>query len=96
MVSVLIRVTVKEGLERAFEAHMSAFMEKVRTNEPDPKIYEFRRVQGAPRAYVIFQSFADEAAHDRYANSDYHLEASPKGLAMLDGDPVVEYLEVVG
>lgn len=96
MVSVLIRVTVKPGEERAFEAHMTAFVRNVHAKEPDPKVFEFRRVQGDRRAYVIFQSFADETAHNRYANSDYHLEASPKGLAMLDGDPVVEYLEVIG
>lgn len=96
MVSVLIRVRVKEGEERAFEAHMTALVCDVQAKEPDPKVYEFRRVQGERRAYVIFQSFADEAAHNRYANSDYHLEASPKGLAMLEGDPVFEYLEVFG
>lgn len=96
MTSVLIKVTVLAGKEHAFEAHMTALVRNVHAHEPGPKVYEFRRVQGAPLSYVIFQSFKDEAAHDRYANSDYHLEASPKGLAMLDGDPVVEYLEVVG
>lgn len=94
MTSVLIRVKILEGQERAFEDLIGALVRDVHANEPDPKIYEFRRIQGEPRSYVLFQSFVDEAAYDRYANSAYHLEASPKGQAMLDGEPVVEYLEM--
>ena len=95
MTSVLIRVTVRRGEEAAFEALMKDLVTKVREVEPDPKVYEVRRVADMPRSYVIFQSFADEAAYDRYANSDYHLEASPRGLALLDGEPVTEYLTTV-
>lgn len=94
MTSVLIRVKVQSGKERDFEALIAKLVRDVHANEPDPKVYEFRRVQSEPRTYILFQSFVDEAAHDRYANSAYHLEASPKGQAMLDGEPVVEYLEV--
>ena len=93
MTTVLIRVKVREGQEQAFEALMEELVRNVHKHEPDPKVYEVRKVQDAPRSYVIFQSFADEAAYDRYANSDYHVAASPKGLAMLDGDPVSEYLD---
>jgi len=92
--SILIRVKILEGKERDFEEHIAKLVRDVHANEPDPKIYEFRRVQGEPRTYILFQAFKDEAAYDRYANSAYHLEASPKGQAMLDGEPVVEYLEI--
>jgi len=95
MTSKLIRVKVQAGAEAAFEALMLDLVRTVHAREPDPKIFEFRKVRGEPRAYVIFQSFADDAAYDRYANSDYHLAASPKGLAMLDGDPVSEFLDLV-
>lgn len=94
MTSVLIRVKVQSGRERDFEDLIAKLVRDVHANEPDPKVYEFRRLQGEPRTYVLFQSFADETAYDRYANSTYHLEASPKGQAMLDGEPIVEYLEV--
>ena len=93
MTSRLIRVKVKQGLEAEFEAHMLAFVENVRLNEPDPKTFEVRRVREEPGTYVIFQVFVDDAAYDRYANSDYHIAASPKGLAMLDGDPISEFLD---
>lgn len=72
---------------------MAAFIENVEANEPDPKTFEVRRLREEPGAYIIFQVFADDAAYDRYANSDYHIAASPKGLAMLDGDPISEFLD---
>ncbi len=93
MTSRLVRVKVKPGLEAEFEAHMKAFEDNVMIQEPDPKTFEVRRVREDDRSYIIFQVFADDAAYDRYANSDYHLAASPKGLAMLEGDPVSEFLD---
>ena len=95
MTTVLIRVKVLQGQEAAFEALMKQLVRDVHENEPDPKTYQVCRAPDEARTYVIFQSFADESAYDRYANSDYHLAASPKGLAMLDGDPVSEYLDRV-
>ena len=94
MTSVIIRVRIQKGMERDFEDHIAKLVHDVHENEPDPKVYEFRRIQGDSSGYIIFQSFENEAAYDRYANSAYHLESSPKGQAMLDGEPVVEYLEV--
>ena len=72
---------------------MTDLVRHVHEQEPDPKVYEVRKAPDEARTYVIFQSFADEAAYDHYANSDYHVAASPKGLAMLEGEPVTEYLD---
>ena len=95
MTSRLIRVKVKPGLEAEFEAHMVSFVAQVRANEPGSELFEVKRVLETPGAYIIFQVFADDAAYDRYANSDYHLAASNKGLPMLDGDPVSEFLDSI-
>ena len=93
MTSRLIRVKVLEGKESEFEALMRALVENVRAIEPDPKIYEVRKLRNDPGTFIIFQSFADDEAYDRYANSDYHVATSPNGLALLDGDPISEFLD---
>jgi quinol monooxygenase YgiN len=83
---------VLAGKEAEFEALVTQLMRDVTTNEPG-SIYDVRRVRGAQRTYFYFISFPDEAAFDRYMAADYHMQMSPKALALLDGDPVFEDLD---
>ena len=93
MIGMLIRLKVLEGRVEEFEALVSALVANIHANEPEPKMYEGRRVQGQPRTYVYFIAFTDQAASDAYANAPYHRNVAPAIMACLDGDPVYETLE---
>ena len=92
MIGQMIRLQVLAGKEAEFEALVAQLMRDVVANEPG-SIYDVRRVRGAPRTYVYFISFVDQAAFDRYMAADYHTQMSPKALALLDGDPLFEDLD---
>ena len=93
MIGQIIRLKILENKVEEFEALVGKLMEDVTANEPG-SIYDVRRVRGEPLTYLYFISFPDEAAFARYMSAEYHTEMSPKAMAMLDGDPVFEDLDV--
>ena len=92
MISQIILLRVLEGKEAELETLVSQLMQDVATNEPG-SIYDVRRVRDQPRTYFYFISFPDQASCDRYLSADYHTQMSPKVLALLDGDPIIEDLD---
>ena len=76
-----------------FEKLVSTLVANIHAKEPEPKLYEVRRVADQPRTYVYFIAFKDKAPNDAYANAPYHRNAAPAIMACLDGDPVYETLE---
>ena len=93
MIGMLIRLKVLEHKVAEFETLVSTLVANIHANEPEPKMYEVRRVVGQSRTYVYFVAFKDQAANDAYANAPYHRNAAPAIMACLDGDPVYETLE---
>lgn len=93
MVGMLIRLKVLAHKVAEFEALVSTLVANIHTNEPEPKMYEVRRVAGPPHTYVYFVAFKDKEANDAYANAVYHRNAAPAIMACLDGDPIYETLE---
>ena len=93
MIGQTIRLKILENKVEEFEALVGKLMEDVTANEPG-SIYDVRRVRGEPLTYLYFISFPDEAAFDRYMSAEYHTDMSPLAMAMLDGDPVFEDLDV--
>lgn len=96
MASMLIRVKVFPDKITEFEALVAQLVKDVASHEPDPKTYEVRRSQDDPLSYVYFISFKDQAAFDSYSEADYHTQMSPKAMACIDGDPIIETLEPFG
>ncbi len=93
MFRMLIRLKVLDHKVVEFEQLVSTLVANIHANEPEPKIYEVRRVVDQPRTYVYFIEFKDQAANDAYAKALYHQNAAPAIMACLDGDPVYETLE---
>ncbi len=93
MIGQIIRLKILENKVEEFEALVGKLMEDVTANEPG-SIYDVRRIRGKPLTYLYFISFPDEAAFDRYMSAEYHTDMSPLAMAMLDGDPVFEDLDV--
>lgn len=96
MSSMLIRVKVLRDKIEEFEALVAQLVKDVAAQEPGPKVYEVRRSCEDPLSYVYFISFEDQAAFDSYSEADYHTQMSPKAMACIDGDPIIENLERFG
>ena len=94
MIGQLIRLKVKADKVEAFETLVKQLMLDVTSHEPG-SVYDIRRVRDEERTYVYFISFPDQAAFDRYMEAEYHTRMSPQAVAMLDGDPVFEDLDVL-
>jgi quinol monooxygenase YgiN len=90
---MLIRLKVLEHKIAEFESLVATLVANIHANEPEPKVYEVRRVANEPRTYVYFIEFKDQVANDAYANAAYHRSAAPAILACLDGEPVYETLD---
>ncbi len=93
MISSSIRLKVLPDKVEEFEGLVAQLVRDIYANEPGARFYEVRRVKDQPLTYVYFLCFEDQAAFDRYAAADYHMQMSPKALACLDGEPVFEDLE---
>ena len=90
--TMLWRLKVAEGKEAEFERLVTQLVADVHANEPS-QIFEYRRAQDDKRTYVLFLSFDDETAYERYSNADYHRNASPDIIACLGEPPVGEALD---
>ena len=93
MIGMLIRLKVLAHKVAEFESLVSTLVANIHTNEPEPKMYEVRRLADQPHTYVYFVAFKDQAANDAYANAPYHRNAAPAIMACLDGDPIYEKLD---
>lgn len=93
MTTTLWRLKVIPEQEAAFEALVMQLVRDVHANEPG-QVFEYRRTQGVEREYVLFLSFGDDAAFERYSNAEYHRGVSPKIMACLASPPVAEQLDV--
>jgi quinol monooxygenase YgiN len=93
MVSQSIRLNVLPDKVAEFEVLVAQLVRDVHANEPGVQVYEVRRVKDQPLTYVYFISFENQAAFDRYSSADWHTQASPKIVALLDGNPVFEDFE---
>ena len=92
MPAMLWRLKVAAEQQDEFEALTSQLVRDVAANEPE-SIFEYRRSVENPLAYVLFLSFDDEAAYERYTTASYHTDASGKIIACLAEPPVGDSLE---
>jgi quinol monooxygenase YgiN len=90
--TILWRINVQRGRENEFEALTRQLVHDVHANEPG-QVFEYRKTQTDPPVYVLFMSFSDPEAFERYSNADYHTSASAAIMACIEGSPVAERLD---
>lgn len=92
MPTTLWRLKVAPEKQADFERLTSQLVRDVAENEPSG-IFEYRRAIGDPLTYVLFLSFDDEQAFQRYSTADYHTGASGQIMECLAEPPVPAELE---
>lgn len=92
MPTTLWRLKVAPEKQADFERLTSQLVRDVAENEPSG-IFEYRRGVEDPLTYVLFLSFDDEQAFQRYSTADYHTGASGQIMECLAEAPVGDELE---
>ena len=92
MPTTLWRLKVAADKQAEFERLTSQLVRDVAANEPD-SIFEYRRGVEDPLTYVLFLSFDDEQAFQRYSTADYHTGASGQIMECLAEAPIPDELE---
>ena len=92
MPTTLWRLKVAADKQAEFERLTSQLVRDVAENEPE-SIFEYRRAVEDPLTYVLFLSFDDEQAFQRYSTADYHTGASGQIMECLAEAPVPDELE---
>lgn len=92
MPTTLWRLKVAPEKQADFERLTSQLVRDVAENEPSG-IFEYRRAIDDPLTYVLFLTFDDEDAFQRYSTADYHTGASGQIMECLAEPPVPDQLE---
>ena len=92
MPTTLWRLKVAPEKQAEFERLTSQLVRDVAENEPG-SIFEYRRGVEDPLTYVLFLSFNDPDAFQRYSTADYHTGASGQIMECLAEAPIGDDLE---
>ena len=92
MPCMLFTMNIHAGREAEFDNLQIQLMKDVAELEPGAEVYQVRRSAENPLRYVVFMSFKDDAALQRYLDASYHTTMSPKAYDCIDGEPVMERL----
>jgi quinol monooxygenase YgiN len=85
---LVVRFTVEEGQEAAFDQLTAEILDQVRTHEPSTLVYACHRVEDDPHARVFYELYADRAAFR-------HHEAQPHTARFLAArEPLLTGTEV--
>jgi quinol monooxygenase YgiN len=93
---LVVKFTVKEGHEEAFDDLVSGTLPRIRDREPGTLIYACHRVPDSPRTRLFYELYQDKAAFDAHEQQPHvrrfltereqHLEgAAVDRLTLVDG-----------
>jgi quinol monooxygenase YgiN len=80
--ALVVRFTVREGSESAFDDLVAATTAGIRQREPGTLVYACHRVQGAPRQRIFYELYADKEAFDAHEAQEHtrHFLAAREAL----------------
>lgn len=86
---LVVRFTLKEGSERAFDQLVQETAEGIRTLEPGTLIYTSHKVEGRPSQRIFYELYRDEEAfeeHERQPHVRRFLQEREQHVAELEVD----------
>jgi quinol monooxygenase YgiN len=90
MITLIAKLTVKEGKEQEFETTMKGVVPKVR-QEAGNRAYTMCKAKDNPRVFMFYEEYVDDAAFSAHRK---HLgELGVNLAALLDGAPTLEFYE---
>ncbi|MGD0076288.1 MAG: putative quinol monooxygenase [Candidatus Binataceae bacterium] len=90
-ITIVARLTAKQGSEQQLEAALRAMIPKVR-EESGATAYILHRSVKNPALFVFYEVYKDEAALDHHTKTPHMAELQSKLPALLDGRPTIDIL----
>ncbi len=94
MLAIVAKITVKPGLDQAFEAVAKELVTQVRAHEPGCTLYRLTRPD-TPNTYVFVECYVDQAAVEAHRASDYFKTLGRKMGEFMEGRAEVMRLSEV-
>jgi quinol monooxygenase YgiN len=89
--ALVVRFTVREGSEAAFDQLLARTVAKIRTEEPGTLVYACHTVPDAPQARVFYELYRDRAAFEEHEQQPHVREFLNQREALLT-DTAVDFL----
>lgn len=94
MISVVARITVKEGQGASFEKVAKELQAQVNANEPGCEYYALHKSDD-PNVYVFIERYKDQAAIETHRKTDHFRSLGKEMGQFMAGPPKVEVLHAV-
>ena len=89
---VIARVRIHKGREADWERIFAERRERVLATEPGTLIYDLLRSKDDPSRYIAVERFDSEEAYRAHREGS---QGHEEMLACIDGDPEIDYLDLV-
>lgn len=89
------RLVVKAGCEAEFEKAQGELTQISRSDEPGTITYDFLKHREAPRTYVVYSTFRDEAAFQEHMEAPSHDRLVPPILECLAEEMDLQFFDAV-
>lgn len=94
-IGVVAKLKIKVGQEAVFKEVFGALQAAVRATEPGCKQYDLFHSKKEPQVFTIMEQYATQADLDAHGKTAHFTGAGPKLFPLLDGMPVIEYLDKI-
>jgi len=95
MIGLVATMKIQDGKAEEFEQIFRDLAAKVKANEPGALLYQLTKSRTEANTYKVMEMYADQAAIDHHAGTDYFKAAGRSLGACLDGRPQMEFLDAV-
>jgi quinol monooxygenase YgiN len=85
---LVVRFTVKDGHEAAFDALAAGILDSVRREEPRTLVYACHTVESDPSARVFYELYADRSAFDHHEDQPHTKQFLAAREPLLDATEV--------
>ena len=89
----IAKLVVKRGKEAEFERLQSELSQLTHGQEPGTLVYDVIRHRTAPRTYIVYARFKDEAAFETHQKADFHDRLVPPILACLEQEMDLQFFD---
>lgn len=96
MMTVVARLKVKAGSEKAFEQAAQKMITHVKANEPGTLTYLLNRSTADPTEFVFYEVYADPGAFAAHGSSEPMQQFFGAVGGLLDGQAEIKMFEEIG
>jgi len=95
MIGILAVLQVQPDKVAAFEAIFARLAARVRAEEPGALLYQLTRSRTEPLTYKVLELYADQAAVEAHAATDYYKAIGAELGPCLTAPPAIELLDAI-